>query len=69
MHTVGAMRTVDPVRHEERRRKILEAAKRCFARDGLWGASVSGICAEVGISPGHLYHYFKGKEAILSAIA
>lgn len=69
MHTVGAMRMVDPVRHEDRRREILEAAKRCFARDGLRGASVSGICAEAGISPGHLYHYFKSKEAILGAIA
>ncbi len=69
MHTVGAMRMVDPVRHEERRRKILEGAKRCFARDGLRGASVSGICAEAGTSPGHLYHYFKSKEAILGAIA
>lgn len=68
-HIVGAMRTVDPVRHEERRREILEAARRRFARDGLRGASVSGICAEAGISPGHLYHYFESKEAILGAIA
>lgn len=62
------MRTVDPVKREKKRREILDAARRCFARDGLRGASVSGICAEAGISPGHLYHYFESKEAILGAI-
>lgn len=63
------MRTADPVRHEEKRQEILEATKRCFARDRLRGASVSGICAEARISPGHLCHYFESKEAILGAIA
>ncbi|HEY4249788.1 MAG TPA: TetR/AcrR family transcriptional regulator [Roseomonas sp.] len=63
------MRTVDPVRHAERRQGILEAAGRCFVRDGFRGASISGICAEAGISPGHLYHYFPSKEAILAALA
>lgn len=62
------MRTVDPVKHEEKRREILGAARRCFSRDGFRGASISGICAEAGISPGHLYHYFGSKEAILGAI-
>ena len=62
------MRTVDPVKHGEKRRDILEAARRCFARDGLRGASMSSICAEAAISPGHLYHYFDGKDAIVRAI-
>ena len=62
------MRTVDPVKHNERRQEILTAAKRCFARDGLKGASMSSICAEARMSPGHLYHYFESKNAILSAV-
>lgn len=62
------MRTVDPVKHEQKRREILDAAERCFARDGFQGASISSICAEAGISPGHLYHYFESKEAIVGAI-
>ena len=62
------MRTVNPVKHGEKRREILTAATRCFARDGLRGASISGICAEAGISPGHLYHYFESKDVILEAI-
>ena len=62
------MRTIDPRKHEERRREILQAARRCFARDGLRGASISEICAEAKISPGHLYHYFESKEAIVAAM-
>ncbi len=63
------MRKLDPVKHEEKRREILEAAGRCFARSGFQGASISDICAEAGISPGHLYHYFENKEAIVGAMA
>jgi TetR/AcrR family transcriptional repressor of uid operon len=62
------VRKVDPVRHEERRIEILVAAKRCFARRGFHGATIAEICDEAGISPGHLYHYFPGKEAIIAAI-
>jgi AcrR family transcriptional regulator len=62
------MRKVDPVKHEEKRQQILDAAGRCFARDGFQGASISDICAEAKISPGHLYHYFASKEAIVAAM-
>ncbi|HEY2008929.1 MAG TPA: TetR/AcrR family transcriptional regulator [Rhizomicrobium sp.] len=63
------MRKVNPVKHEEKRREILIAAQRCFARDGFQGASTSEICKEAKISPGHLYHYFASKEDIIKAIA
>jgi TetR/AcrR family transcriptional repressor of uid operon len=62
------MRTLDPIKHEEKRAGILAAAARCFARDGFRGASIADICAEAAISPGHLYHYFPSKEAIMSAM-
>ncbi|MCP3446069.1 TetR/AcrR family transcriptional regulator [Bradyrhizobium sp. CCGUVB14] len=62
------MRKLDPVKHEEKRQQILQAASRCFMRDGFRGASTSNICAEAKISPGHLYHYFSSKEAIVSAM-
>ena len=55
-------------RSRERREAILEAALRCFRAEGFHGASISRICAEAGISPGHLYHYFDSKEAIVEAI-
>lgn len=63
------MRTVDPIKHEEKRREILDAAGRCFVRKGFQGATISSICAEAKISPGHLYHYFASKEAIIEAMA
>jgi Transcriptional regulator len=63
------MRTVDPIKHEEKRREILEAAGRCFVRKGFQGATISSICAEAKISPGHLYHYFASKEAIIQEMA
>ncbi|WP_426408664.1 TetR/AcrR family transcriptional regulator [Bradyrhizobium ganzhouense] len=62
------MRKVDPVKHEQKRGEILGAAIRCFTRDGFRGASTTDICAEAGISPGHLYHYFASKEAIIEAM-
>lgn len=55
-------------RSKERLQAILEAALRCFRAEGFHGASISRICAEAGISPGHLYHYFDSKEAIVEAI-
>ncbi|UPK37618.1 TetR/AcrR family transcriptional regulator [Bradyrhizobium sp. 186] len=62
------MRKVDPVKHKQKRGEILGAAIRCFTRDGFRGASTTDICAEAGISPGHLYHYFPSKEAIIEAM-
>jgi len=60
---------INPQKRDERRRQILQAAGRCFARDGFRGASISDICKEADISPGHLYHYFENKEAIVKEIA
>lgn len=59
------MRKINQGRHDERRRQIVEAAARCFRRDGYRGASMSAICAEAKMSPGHLYHYFENKEALV----
>jgi AcrR family transcriptional regulator len=63
------MRKLDPAKHEERRRHIIDAAGRCFARDGLRGATMADICAEAQMSPGNVYYYFDSKEAILAARA
>lgn len=62
------MRKVDPARHGERRGEIIEAAIRCFMRNGFHGSSIAALCAEAGMSPGHLYHYFDSKEAIIEAM-
>ena len=48
---------------------ILDAAIRCFARDGIHRASMQDIFAEAGLSAGAVYRYFDGKGKIISAIA
>lgn len=55
-------------RSRDRVQSILDAALRCFRAEGFRHASISRICAEAGISPGHLYHYFDSKEAIVETI-
>lgn len=62
------VRKVDIGLQEERRRQILDAAVACFARSGFRGASMAEICQAAGMSAGHLYHYFPGKEAIVEAL-
>jgi AcrR family transcriptional regulator len=62
------VRKVNPVKHEQKRRDILDAAFRCFVKDGFHGASTADICRAANISPGHLYHYFSSKEAIVEAM-
>jgi len=63
------MRTVNAAKHEQKRMEILAAAGRCFAKDGFRAATISDICKAARISPGHLYHYFSNKEAIIEAMA
>lgn len=63
------MRKLDPEKFDRKREDILRAAERCFLREGLTAGSTTAICAEAGISPGHLYHYFENKSAIILALA
>ncbi len=50
------------VEPEERRREILDAAMRCFARGGYHGTSMDDIVTESGLSKGTLYWHFKSKR-------
>ncbi len=59
---------VTPDRVEARRRQILEAASECFCQQGFHAASMDRIAKTAGMSVGHIYHYFKNKEAIIAAI-
>lgn len=63
------MRKIDPGKQEAKRRQILDAAIACFARKGFHGTSTNEICAEAGMSPGNLFHYFPNKAALIAAIA
>jgi AcrR family transcriptional regulator len=52
----------------ERRRQILDAAVRAFARNGYHGCRVSDVAREAGVAYGLVYHYYGSKEALLDAI-
>jgi AcrR family transcriptional regulator len=52
----------------KRRDQILDAAERCFARNGFHSTSMQMICREAGVSAGALYIYFPSKEALIAGI-
>jgi len=53
----------------DRRRGILDGARRAFARDGYEGATVRVLEAEVGMSRGAIFHHFPDKDALFLALA
>jgi TetR/AcrR family transcriptional repressor of uid operon len=63
------MRVANPKQQSDRRDQILDAARRCFVREGFHAASMQAICAEAGMSPGNLYRYFASKEELIAGIA
>lgn len=56
------------VRSDLRRQQVLDAAAECFRQYGFHGASIARISKVAGMSPGHIYHFFENKEAIIAAI-
>ncbi len=54
--------------HEDKRRLILDAAVRVFARKGYHTSRVGDIAEEAGVAHGLLYHYFRSKEELLETI-
>jgi TetR/AcrR family transcriptional regulator, fatty acid metabolism regulator protein len=53
---------------EEKRRRLLDAAVRVFARKGYHSSRVGDIAEEAGVAHGLLYHYFASKEDVLRAV-
>jgi AcrR family transcriptional regulator len=53
---------------EEKRRLILAAAVRVFARKGYHTCRVGDIAEEAGVAHGLLYHYFRSKDEVLECI-
>jgi AcrR family transcriptional regulator len=51
-----------------RRRQVLEAAGECFRHHGFHGCSMAQIAMQSGMSVGHIYRYFAGKDEIIKAI-
>src|SRR6516164_876882 len=53
---------------EARRRQILSAALRAFARQGFHRTTMQDIFREAELSPGAVYSYFTGKDELIAAI-
>ena len=55
-------------RTADRRRQILDAAVRVFARKGFHQCRVSDIADEAGVAYGLVYHYFGSKDEVLDTL-
>jgi len=52
----------------DKRRQILDAAVRVFARQGFHATRVSDIADEAGVAYGLVYHYFSSKDEVLNEL-
>ncbi|MBW8060179.1 MAG: TetR/AcrR family transcriptional regulator [Solirubrobacterales bacterium] len=52
----------------DKRRQILDAAIRVFARQGFHSTRVSDIADQAGVAYGLVYHYFRSKEEVLNEL-
>ena len=52
----------------DKRRLILDAAVRVFARQGFNGCRVADIADEAGVAYGLVYHYFRSKDEVLDTL-
>lgn len=53
---------------EAQRRRILDAAQKCFITRGFHAGSIGDIAAEAEISQGLMYRYFANKRALILAL-
>jgi len=52
----------------DKRRAILDAAVRVFARQGYHATRVADIADEAGVAYGLVYHYFQSKDEVLDTL-
>jgi AcrR family transcriptional regulator len=56
-----------PTLRDAARERLVEAAVRCVARDGMAGANVAAVAAEAGVSRPTVYRYFADRRALVEA--
>lgn len=61
-------RVQNTARAEGRRRDILLAAARVFARQGYAAATLDDVATQMGVTKGVIYYYFRSKEEIFTEI-
>lgn len=67
---VAAEKPTSPRRagSEDRRRRILAAARACFGEAGFAGATVTAIAERAGVSNGLLYQFYRSKEELFGVV-
>jgi AcrR family transcriptional regulator len=55
------------LRHDERRRRIIETTLACLARHGAEGTTLRSVCREMGVAPSLITHFFEGWHDLLFA--
>ena len=56
-----------PTLYAAARERLLDAAVRCVARDGMAGANIAAVAAEAGVSRPTVYRYLKDHQALVEA--
>ncbi|GAB3884136.1 TetR/AcrR family transcriptional regulator [Kibdelosporangium lantanae] len=56
-------------RGERRIAQLLDAAAQVFAAEGYVAATMNGVAATAGVSPGTLYQFFPNKQSMAEALA
>lgn len=56
-----------PTLYDAARERLLDAAVRCVARDGMAGANIAAVAAEAGVSRPTVYRYFADRKALVEA--
>src|SRR5437868_15302091 len=52
----------------ERREQIIQTATNVFATEGFEGTALKRVAELVGVQEATLFHYFKGKQELLTAV-
>ncbi|WP_186438314.1 TetR/AcrR family transcriptional regulator [Cohnella terricola] len=53
---------------QDKKKQVLDAAIRCFARKGFNATSIQEIADELGMAKGSIYFYFKSKDDLLISV-
>lgn len=56
------------IERQERVTRILTAARKVFFQKGFLSSTIRDIALEASLSPGLIYHYYEGKDALYGTI-
>lgn len=66
---MGTVPKISETEKQARRERILDGARRCFARHGYEGATVVRLEKEIGLSRGAIFNWFASKQELFIQLA